>query len=258
MTPGTYVLFIGADLPRQRKGTTQTSHIRWETRKSAHSSGADVYLGRRGGLGHFVKQLRLAPVSCVLLGLSECMAKMSEAKKMLHTSSYWLVPKDPSSLLVSTIRELSEEFSTPIFSPHVTLHCVFEPTSVQDALLPALDHAHAKAGGTPITLTVSSIGHSEVRFKTLFLEFEHSEQLQHLANSLAIDLPSAYKFIPHLSLLYRENLSLSVRNELCTRLLGRFQKIKLEFDLVTLVSPGKDHRDFDIVEDWEIVRQLRL
>jgi len=184
---------------------------------------------------------------------------MSSSEDTLGTSSFWLVPcASQRDFFDSIVKDLAQEFSTPVFCPHLTLHCVFQPASVRSALVPALDRAVQKLP-RPISLKVASIGHSALRFKTLFVEFEGAnEDLFGLARSLSAELPSDYMFAPHLSLLYRENLDLKTRERLAKMYAERLRGLTVEFNSVTLVSPGKGHDTFDFVEDWEIVEERPL
>ena len=120
-----------------------------------------------------------------------------------------------------------------------------------------LEDVHRQtAASLPIKLKVSGIGHSSVRFKTLFLEFERNEQLEQLHENLRKSLKSSYIFKPHLSLMYQEDLSQPIRENLVERFEHKFKSAELEFRLIAAVSPGKDQKDFNQVDLWEIVYQL--
>lgn len=173
----------------------------------------------------------------------------------LPQASIWLLPSNPS-LLSPTISELSDEYGVPLFKPHVTLHCTFEPTSVEH-LVEALRLAAVKQLQSE-TLKVESVGHSPIRFKTLFLEFEHTHTLFKLAKNLASALPSDYEFVPHLSLMYHHDLPEEKRIALQTKYIAKFSGMELNFSEVALVSPGTGKSDFEDVEAWEILKVFQL
>jgi hypothetical protein len=175
----------------------------------------------------------------------------------LPTASFWLRPSS-SAAFDGTIQKLASEFMTPIFDPHVTLHCTFVDTQLSklDAALENLKIDYGSDG--PLSLKVLSISHSPVRFKTLFLEFEDNASLKDLHGSLAKSLPSPYTFLPHLSLLYRGDLPEVDRERLKRELIGAFVGKTFVFNSVALVSPGPGRPNFDDVRAWEVIHDVKL
>jgi len=111
---------------------------------------------------------------------------------------YWLLPEAVASeVFWRKIGELTEQFSAPLFEPHVTIFIAPENSR------PPLEVLH-DLPLVNIELTIHSIRFSEQFAKTLFVQFEKNSTLQQLGDAIrkASGAQDRYLIDPHLSLLY--------------------------------------------------------
>ena len=111
---------------------------------------------------------------------------------------YWLLPEAVASeVFWRKIGELTEQFSAPLFEPHVTIFIAPENSRLPLDVLRDLPPVN-------IELTIHSIRFSEQFTKTLFVQFETNSTLQQLGDAIrkASGAQDRYLIDPHLSLLY--------------------------------------------------------
>jgi 2'-5' RNA ligase len=113
----------------------------------------------------------------------------------------WLMPEEPMfSLLRRKISRLSQEFSTPLFEPHVTLlagiivpeeECMAKCASLAGCL-------------KPFRIELGDIGCSDEYFRCLFVSVVPADPIiqAHRAARETFNFRDEPAFMPHLSLLY--------------------------------------------------------
>jgi 2'-5' RNA ligase len=185
---------------------------------------------------------------------NQCMQAMTHDDSGVHPVGLWLVPgQSEHAFYAGLIDAWATEFDAPRFEPHVTLYAgvCTAPDRVED-LAGSLGQ-----GLPPVTLVVRSMGHSAVRFKTLYLEFEPNARLSGLSAAFASRLaqPADYTLRPHLSLLYKE-LGQPQREALARRVSLVGQSVR--FDQLALVRPGRGQAGWEEVAGWEVWWRLGL
>ena len=168
--------------------------------------------------------------------------------------SVWLVPEEKDKeYLDKIIKNLANEYSSPIFIPHLTLL----PNNVNmriDELKIAIEQSFQNI--KPFKIKTERVNQSEAFFKTVFIEFKLEEVLKNLfiefsQNKFGKDLST---FKPHLSLIYKtlpEEEKLKIIKDL---------DIKNEFTInsVYVTSPKEGDQDFNDVNGWRIIYQKQL
>lgn len=123
--------------------------------------------------------------------------------KVDTTYSLWLEPSgDITYKLQQRIKELSQKYGTPVFSPHVTL--LGGLTASQAELVPLVNTIASSV--KPFDLKLTKAGYLDTFYQALFIHIEKNEALTNLHKKACrfIDCPDEYKnnYMPHLSLLY--------------------------------------------------------
>jgi 2'-5' RNA ligase len=161
--------------------------------------------------------------------------------------AYWLLPAEPfAAYLTILIRTLAERFDAAIFAPHVTLYA--GPEIVGDSperILRETTRKHSR-----IVLRKAGIRHSDQFTKTVYIEFEETDNITKLSEQLrqSHSHSSGYEFRPHLSLIYA-SLKVVQREEIVASCVLPFSEIA--FDHVTaIMAPGKPELRAD-VEAWQ-------
>ena len=119
------------------------------------------------------------------------------------THSLWLEPTGETAYkLQQRIKELSEKYETPVFTPHVTLLGGLTASRTE---LEALTDTLASSI-SPFELNLTKAGYLSTFYQSLFIHVEQNEGLTHLHSNACqlFDCPDEYKheYMPHLSLLY--------------------------------------------------------
>jgi hypothetical protein len=167
--------------------------------------------------------------------------------------AFWLIPEARRhASFTEVIERLACAHGTPTFEPHVTLHVAETIDSDDDrALLDGFADRFAT-----IELVAGDTGHSDARFKTLFVELHEdnrsSGRLTEMQRALrtGLELRSEYKLAPHLSLLYCGQLQDAVRQALALEY--RFRGQSIRFDQIAAVRPGTGRQDWEDVSSWEV------
>jgi len=144
--------------------------------------------------------------------------------KKAQAIAYWLLPEAVArEVFWREIGELAEQFSAPLFEPHVTIFIAPENSRPPLEVLRDLPSVN-------IELTIHSIRFSEQFTKTLFVQFEINSTLQQLGHAIrkASGVQDRYLIDPHLSLLYAK-LPLETKQRLA-------DKIRLPFRAVCFTS----------------------
>ncbi|MCC6756260.1 MAG: hypothetical protein IT199_07800, partial [Solirubrobacterales bacterium] len=154
--------------------------------------------------------------------------------------------------------------------PHVTLHV--DRAAVGLDVGAAL--ARIAASHPPVSLVAGPTGHSDLYFRTLFIDLPADAgpagnghpALRALQRALAAAVhgndPAAvqaaidgYRLAPHLSLLYAQ-LDAGRRDALARR--ESFAGRVIRFDTVAAVRPAAGHNDLAAVDRWDVFGHCRL
>lgn len=162
--------------------------------------------------------------------------------------SIWLMPgADDAQRLTRILGDLSQQFATPLFTPHLTVK------GDSEAPLAALDAAirEAARAAQPFSLPVVAIETSALFFRSFYARFDVAPPLALLKH--ALDADATEPFMPHVSLLYgpvAATPKAARAREVGHLLLGR----AITFDRLCVVTSGQDIP----IADWRIVATARL
>jgi len=173
---------------------------------------------------------------------------------MQQLLSILLVPtKDGENYLSKIIRDLGTRYQAPVFVPHLTLFggIVMEPEVLKTIVGSVFENIR------PFKVKKTKINQSELFFKTVFIEFELSEELQNLFMEVSkrTDNRNLSTFKPHISLLYKtmpEEEKLNIIETL---------NIKDEFEIgkVVINAPANpEDKDFLNVSGWRSLYEKPL
>jgi 2'-5' RNA ligase len=163
------------------------------------------------------------------------------------------MPAEPArSYFASLIGDLATRFDAPVFEPHMTIYVTkAEPGNAGELLERAL------AGCKPYELSITGIDYSDEFTKTLFVQFQSSEEL----NRLSADFRRAsashdeYALKPHLSLIYK-TMPRETKEKLASSLRLPFPEVL--FDSVKAVTSPAKIKSREDVEAWRVVASQRL
>lgn len=160
--------------------------------------------------------------------------------------SIWLLPPEPVfDRLAQIITQISQQYSTPSFEPHVTL--IGNLSLHEEEMLAATQQLANFL--KPFTLQLTTTGFLNEYFRSLFINVEKTEELME-AHQKARTLFSSNRepeFVPHLSLMYG-NFSWEIKEKIIAEI-GKDFYIRFEVKdmYVTLCSSNialKDWRRF--------------
>lgn len=179
---------------------------------------------------------------------------MSQAQKF----SVVLVPAQPfHSELKKKVLELAEVFDAPEFDPHMTLFSGY--VEDVDEATKSFKAAAKKFGR--VEATVTGIDYTELFFKTLFIQFELSDGLLQMNESLrqSLDQKSKYILNPHLSLLYKKMPS-TTKSSLAEEAWKQLQAILGEermimFDKIKMQTGSKKETP-EAVRQWRTLAEV--
>ena len=111
----------------------------------------------------------------------------------------WLVPSEEDKIFYQKIiNELSKEYNTPLFEPHITLAAAKSTTSSQLNKLKSYYIA-----SLPIKVNMKNLGSLGKYYQQVFISGDGGQRLLNMwQKSLEVLEMPAYQFMPHLSLLY--------------------------------------------------------
>lgn len=179
---------------------------------------------------------------------------MAGSPEMLPVA-FWLVPSEPRrSTLADLIAALAAAHRGPVFEPHVTLEVNHAPGDL--SLEALLDRVAAVFD--PMTLTAGRTAHSDVHYKTLYVELD-DPRLFALQRALRDELgrdDAPYELRPHLSLLYRGGLDHDTRERLADA--HRLDGERIAFDSLVVVRPAKPGGDLSAIEAIDTSLRKRL
>ena len=166
--------------------------------------------------------------------------------------TYWLVPSEPARTALSAIiRDLAAHFDAPEFEPHVTLYVTNATGENPGSVL-----AGTTTSGK-YRLTIRGLDYADKFTKTLFIQFEPSDEVARLSDDLrrASASPDDYELNPHLSLLYRQ-MDDETKRELAGSIVLPFTEVTFD-RVLAVISPAKIESGED-VDAWQVVAEKRL
>ena len=169
------------------------------------------------------------------------------------TLAYWLMPTEPArDYFASLIARLAARYNAPGFEPHLTVY------ATKNADEDAGDVLRRAIGNTnPFRLLIRGISYSDKFTKTLFVEFEQSDQLAQLSQNLrrASALQNEYELNPHVSLIYK-TMPAETKAEIASSLSLPFHEVRFD-SAKAVISPAQIESRAD-VEAWRVVATQRL
>lgn len=158
------------------------------------------------------------------------------------TYSLWLEPGgDIAYKLKEQIRELSEKYETPKFSPHLTLLGSLEGSETE---LTSLTNTLASSSKV-FTINLTKAGYRDRFYQSLFIHAEESSELMTLRNTAVglFEVAEQDGFMPHLSLMYGD-ISQNKKQRILN-LIGREFYLQFKAKHIALVKTS------GIPEDWK-------
>ena len=111
--------------------------------------------------------------------------------------SIWLMPSKTDLAYLSTIiQSLGRKYDAPVFEPHCTL---FSPITDLKSAMKVIDTFDSQ----PFQVKSVGLNHSDVIWKTVFIELEMNDQLEWLNQKFSDIFVIDYEFKPHISLIYQ-------------------------------------------------------
>jgi len=159
---------------------------------------------------------------------------------------WFLFEKNDDEYLSQIISKLSNQFRSPIFTPHVTVYGLVD-TSLQELDKIILDSIHSTKS---FNIEKNTISFSEDFWKTLFIDFNSNGSMLKINKNLIKHLSrfGKYEFKPHTSLIYKE-----MNNEEKQRLSDNLE-IKNSFKITGIGIQEFSER----IEDWKIIQEYPL
>lgn len=161
--------------------------------------------------------------------------------------SIWLLfDKEDNDYLDHIIQDLSKQYESPIFIPHITVY------GLVDAKLETIDKIVLESikDVKPFLVERNKINYSDDFWKTLFVEIKQNLYLNSINEKLTNGLSkfSNYEFVPHISLIYKK------MNEGKKKSLVKNLNIKNSFLVTKIAIQGFSEN----IEDWKIVRNYNF
>lgn len=166
--------------------------------------------------------------------------------------SLWLLPSQADeAYLQKLLQELSAEFDTPGFQPHLTVlgDLTLEREKIQYGARQAVTNT------APINAQVLDIAYFDEYFRSFFLHMEHQPALLALyeRSCRQLGVVPDTGFMPHISLLYG-SLQLATKQTLQTRLQPALMHKCICFDRLAVVRSAKSVP----IQDWAVLDILAL
>lgn len=168
--------------------------------------------------------------------------------------AFWLVPQRQERVkLQSLIVGLAQQFSAPVFVPHVTVYsCCRTPQQRELTVMAGLINSCR-----PVTMRPIGLAGKDRLTQTLFVKLDKNAAMIELYQSLhaGVSQPSSYDLEPHLSLLY-QYLPTAVRESLVRESLVSLREIR--FDELWAVAIPKQLKSLDAFDGWQPLLICRL
>ena len=117
--------------------------------------------------------------------------------------SIWLIPtQEDARYLQAIIKNLSAVHQAPVFNAHCTLYSSIDLPVAEIKKILERSAKYMKS----FYVKKEAISHTENIWKTIFIELLRSPELEKLQQAVISQFPKGqpYKFLPHISLLYKE------------------------------------------------------
>jgi 2'-5' RNA ligase len=163
--------------------------------------------------------------------------------------SLWLMPSDQIyNQLSNTISQLSNQYATPVFQPHITL--LGDVTGDVGELSSQAQQLALRLRRFQVTLT--TVDYLPAYFRCLFIRAEETSALVE-ANRIARELfhrEQDAKFMPHLSLMYGD-FDLETKQQIIASI-GREFKMTFSVNRIHLLSCNGEPKAWYHVREFEI------
>ena len=163
--------------------------------------------------------------------------------------SIWLMPTGRiCEQLRMTILQLSSQYATPRFPPHVTL--IGRLTGDERELASRAEQLASRI--RPFEITLTGIDHLDEYFRCLFMRVEESRALleANQAARVIFNLERDPEFIPHLSLIYG-SLDLDAKRQ-TIRLIGAEANSTFQVDSLHLYSTAGEPEGWYRIQEFEM------
>jgi len=159
---------------------------------------------------------------------------------------WFLFEKNDQEYFSQIISKLSNQYRSPIFTPHVTAYGLIdaELEELDEIILDSINSIHS------FNIEKNTISFSDDFWKTLFVEFNSNDEMQEINKNLTQHLSkfATYELKPHASLIYKE-MSTEEKQRLSDTL-----EIKNSFKITGIGIQLFSER----IDEWKIVREHQL
>ncbi len=150
--------------------------------------------------------------------------------------------------LSNLITQLSKEYSTPNFEPHITiLHSL---VMMEEDIINKTRHLASTIN--PFKVKLNVIDYLEEYFRCLFVRAEETDDLVNLSNRAReiFNRQSDPKYMPHLSLLYG-NFSAEIKKNIIKKIGSKFEE-KFKVKSLNLFSSEED------ISKWHRIKEFNF
>ena len=159
---------------------------------------------------------------------------------------WFLFEKNDQEYFSQIISKLSNQYGSPIFTPHVTVYGLIdtELEELDEIILDSINGIHS------FNIEKNILSFSDDFWKTLFVEFNSNDEMQEINKNLTQHLSkfAKYELKPHASLIYKE-MSTEEKQRLSDTL-----EIKNSFKITGIGIQLFSER----IDEWKIVREHQL
>jgi 2'-5' RNA ligase len=169
-------------------------------------------------------------------------------------SSIWLIPEQKDEDYISAvIQGLSQKYATLYFTPHITIYGEIEKEL--DVVIEAAKNAVRNV--RPFMVNVEKLDYSEAWSKTLFIQLQQNQTINLIHARLREKLShySDYKFNPHISLIYKKDMTAQNKIE---EIKALSLKTSYMIDRIAIISPLNKRRGWHDISKWKILFMQQL
>lgn len=156
---------------------------------------------------------------------------------------------DACKKLADLIYTLSKQYLTPVFEPHISL--LEDVVGSEEEIISKTEKLANFI--TPFSVRLTDFGYEDTYFRSFFVDVQECHEIMK-ANSLAREIfntENDLQFKPHLSLMYGENIPMSVKEKIVSSI---GNKLNIEFEAKSIFIYKSDDRP----EKWERVKEIPL
>lgn len=156
-------------------------------------------------------------------------------------------------VLMPVIANLQRKYcNEQSFEPHLTIYHSTNINSLSEAIFAA---TKATKNIEPFTIESESFGYKDNWSKILYLKIKPNQKINSIRMRIEKELheENSSEFIPHISLMYKDNLSTNLRTEIVNRI-----NLPSTFTIqgIQILSPGFDNNDWRNYLRWEIMHTI--